>query len=64
MSKTISVDETAYDILSSLKQGKRDSFSQVIRRIAPARNAGELMDFYDQHPAPEVNLVPTCTIKR
>ena len=52
MGKTITIDEEAYKLLSSLKQGKRDSFSQIIHRIVPARNAGELMDYYDSRPLP------------
>ena len=51
--KTITIDDEAYQLLRSLKRGKRDSFSQVIHRIVPARNAGELMDYYDSQPPPK-----------
>ena len=63
MGKTITIDDEAYQLLRSLKQGKRDSFSQVIHRIVPARNAAELMDYYDSQPPPKFDLARLQRIK-
>lgn len=63
MGKTITIDDEAYKLLSSLKQGKRDSFSQVIHRIVPARNAGELMDYYDSQPPPQFDPAKLQNVK-
>ncbi len=63
MGKTITIDDEAYELLRSLKQGKRDSFSQVIHRIVPARSAGELMDYYDSHPPPHFDADKLQSIK-
>jgi len=44
-SKTISLETDAYKLLKREKLGKRDSFSQVVRRLVaerPARTLGEL----------------------
>jgi predicted CopG family antitoxin len=58
MSKTITIDDDAYKLLTSLKQGPRDSFTQVIRRHVhkPLETAGELLDAYERAPAPDVDL--------
>ncbi len=58
MGKTITIDDEAYELLSSRKQGKRDSFSQVIHRSLPrkANTCGELEDIYDRLPPPDVDL--------
>jgi hypothetical protein len=64
MGKTITIDDKAYELLSKLKTGKRDSFSQVIHRIVPAQTAGELMDYYDKLPPPNVDLERLQRIKQ
>jgi predicted CopG family antitoxin len=58
MGKTITIDDEAYNLLSSLKQGKRDSFSQVIHRniARRANTAGELEDAYHDSPPPNIDL--------
>lgn len=45
--KTISLDRDAYDLLKKEKRTGRESFSQVVRRLAterPALTAGELLE--------------------
>jgi predicted CopG family antitoxin len=56
MSKTISMDDDVYKLLSSLKQDHGDSFSKVLRRHVhkPAETAGELLDAYANEPPPKV----------
>ena len=58
MGKTITIDDQAYELLSSLKTGKRDSFSQVIHRniYRKANTCGELLDTYEDFPPPKVNM--------
>jgi predicted CopG family antitoxin len=57
MSKTITIDDDAYKLLASLKQGERDSFTKVIRRhvVKPAETCGELLDAYETAPPPRVD---------
>ena len=52
MSKTITIDDDVYRLLSSLKQGAGDSFTKVLRRhvYKPAETCGELLDAYEQYP--------------
>ena len=54
MSKTITVDDDAYQLLSSLKQGTRDSFTKVILRHVrkPANTCGELLEAIEAEPPP------------
>jgi predicted CopG family antitoxin len=58
MGKTITIDDQAYQLLSSLKQGKRDSFSQVIHRniARKANTCGELEDAYQDASPPNIDL--------
>jgi len=59
MSKTITIDDDVYKLLSSLKEGAGDSFTKVLRRHVhkPAETAGELLDVYECEPPPKVNFV-------
>lgn len=63
MGKTITIDDDVYRLLVSLKEGKRDSFTKVIRRHVhkPLETAGELLDYYEQQPPP---LVDTALLER
>ncbi len=56
MSKTITIEDDVYELLASLKQDSRDSFTRVIRRHLPRRcdTAGELLDTYEHAPLPKV----------
>lgn len=58
MGKTITIDDDAYKLLVSLKQGAGDSFTKVIRRHVhkPLETAGELLDAWEEFPPPKVNL--------
>jgi hypothetical protein len=58
MGKTITIDDNAYKLLSSLKRGARDSFTQVILRHfhKPAETCGELLDAMADEPPPRVDL--------
>ncbi len=57
MSKTITIDDDVYHLLSSLKQGNGDSFTKVLRRHVhkPAETAGELLEAYEGQPPPKVD---------
>jgi len=57
MGKTITIDDDVYRLLLSLKEGTRDSFTKVIRRHVhkPLETAGELLDYYEQQPAPVID---------
>ena len=54
MSKTITIDDDVYELLSSLKEGPGDSFTKVLRRNVhkPLELCGELLDAYEQNPPP------------
>ncbi|HEX3717489.1 MAG TPA: antitoxin VapB family protein [Verrucomicrobiae bacterium] len=56
MSKTITIDDDVYKLLSSLKQDSGDSFTKVLRRHVhkPAETAGKLLDAYENEPPPNV----------
>jgi hypothetical protein len=55
MSKCITVDDATYNLLVSLKQGPRDSFTKVIKRSVykPLETCGELLDSYETDPPPQ-----------
>lgn len=55
MSKTITIDDDVYQLLSSLKQKNGDSFTKVLRRHVhkPAETAEELLDAYENEPPPQ-----------
>lgn len=57
MGKTITIDDDAYKLLVSLKEGNRDSFTKVILRHIhkPLETAGELLDAYEKIPLPEID---------
>ncbi len=57
MSKTITIEDDVYELLASLKEDSRDSFTRVIRRylVKPCDTAGELLDAYEHAPLPKVN---------
>ena len=56
MSKTITIDDDVYKLLSSLKQERGDSFTKVLRRHVhkPAETAGELLEAYENEPPPKM----------
>lgn len=58
MGRTITIDDDAYTLLSSLKRGSRDSFTRVILRHVnrPADTCGDLLDSLDTSPPPNVDL--------
>ncbi len=68
MSKTITIDDDAYRLLSALKTGRRDSFTQVILRHIrqPADTCGELLDRLESRPTPKVeaNLIDRVISER
>jgi predicted CopG family antitoxin len=55
MGKTITIEDDAYQLLASLKEGPGDSFTKVIRRHVhkPLETAGELLDYYESVPPPK-----------
>jgi predicted CopG family antitoxin len=55
MGKTITIDDAAYKLLSSLKSGPQDSFTKVILRHIhkPLDTCGEILDAHEQLPRPE-----------
>ncbi len=56
--KTITIDNNAYKLLSSLKVGPRDSFTKVILRniYRPLETCGEVLEAHEQLPPPNINL--------
>jgi predicted CopG family antitoxin len=66
MSKTITIDDDAYQLLRKLKRGSRDSFTKVIRRhiIPPVETCGELLEAIESLPPPEVDLNALERIER
>lgn len=58
MGKTITINDDVYKLLVSLKEGPGDSFTEVIRRHVhkPLETAGELLDYYESQPPPNVDL--------
>ena len=66
MGKTITIDDEAYKLLSELKHGPRDSFSQVIHRHIrrKANTCGELLDLTESKPPPNVDLDILARIER
>ena len=58
MSKTITIEDDVYKLLSALKKESGDSFTKVIRRHVhkPAETCGELLDWHDTEPPPKVDL--------
>ncbi|MDB6021423.1 MAG: putative antitoxin [Pedosphaera sp.] len=57
MGKTITIEDDAYQLLRSLKQGPGDSFTKVIRRHvhSPAKTNAELLEYYESQPPPDVD---------
>ena len=66
MSKTISIEDDVYRTLVDLKQGPGDSFTKVIRRHLnrPADTAGELLEYYESQPPPDIDLKVLDQIER
>lgn len=58
MGKTITIDDDAYKLLSSLKIGPRDSFTKVILRNIhkPLEYCGEILNAHVQLPPPEIDV--------
>lgn len=57
MGKTITIDDDAYKLLSSLKIGPQDSFTKVILRNIhkPVETCGEILDAHEQLPPPDID---------
>jgi len=57
MGKTITIEDDAYQLLVSLKQGPGDSFTKVIRRhvYSPAKTNAELLHWHEKQPPPDVD---------
>jgi predicted CopG family antitoxin len=57
MSKTITIDDDAYQLLAALKQNGRDSFTKVILRHVhiPAETCGELLELAQHEAPPQVD---------
>jgi predicted CopG family antitoxin len=58
MGKTITIDDNAYKLLSSLKTGPQDSFTKVILRNIhkPLETCGEILKAHEQLPPPDIDL--------
>ena len=54
MHRNITIDEKAYNLLASLKQDPRDSFTKVILRHVrkPADTCGELLEAFEGYIPP------------
>jgi len=59
MGKTITIDDNAYQLLSSLKTGPQDSFTKVILRNIhkPLETCGEILDAHEQLPRPPIDVM-------
>ena len=57
MGKTITIDDSACKLLSSLKVGPQDSFTKVILRNIhkPLETCGEILEAHEQLPPPNVD---------
>lgn len=57
MGKTITIDDNAYKLLSSLKTGPQDSFTKVILRNIhkPLETCGEILEAHERLPPPEID---------
>lgn len=66
MGKTITIDDDAYKLLSSLKRRPGDSFTKVILRHLnrPADTGGELLEAMEKLPPPDVDLAMLKRIER
>jgi predicted CopG family antitoxin len=66
MGRTITIDDDAYKLLSSLKRGARDSFTKVILRHVnrPADTCGELLVVLDNTARPSVDLARLDRIEK
>lgn len=59
MGKTITIEDDVYKTLVKLKHGPGDSFSKVLRRhvFVPGRTNGEILDWEESQPPPNVDPV-------
>jgi predicted CopG family antitoxin len=66
MSKTITIDDDVYKLLSSLKNGRGDTFANVLRRHLhkPADTAGELLDAYELEDPPKADPAALARLLR
>lgn len=57
MAINITLSQDAYERLADLKHGRGDSFSKVVLRhfVPPADTAGQLLERFEQLPAPKVD---------
>ncbi len=55
--KTITIDDSAYKLLSELKVGPRDSFTKVILRHVhkPLDTCGEILEAHQRLPPPNID---------
>ena len=66
MGKTITIDDDAYKLLSSLKRRPGDSFTKVILRHVnrPADTGAEILEAAENLPPPNVDLAILKRIER